>query len=88
MTESCTRESITKDICYLLSSEFHVRNEITDDKQKLPLTSFFFRLNAVQLYQLLMAVEEKYNIYFNASEIEENGFGTVEEVVRLIQLKL
>lgn len=88
MIEGYTREDITKDICYILNTEFHVKNEITDEKQKLPLTSFFFGLNAIQLYQFLMEVEEKYNIYFHASEIEENGFGTVEEVVRLIELKL
>ena len=88
MAEEITRENITKDICHMLNIEFHVRNEIMEDKWNLPLTSFFFGLNAVQLYQLLMAVGEKYNIYFNASEIEENGFGTLEEIIRLIQLKL
>lgn len=88
MAEGEIRESIARDICYMLNMEFHVSNKITNDKWSLPLTSFFFDLNAIQLYQLLMAVEEKYNIYFEVSEIEENGFGTVEEIVKLIQLKL
>lgn len=88
MTNGYTRESITKNICHILNTEFHVKDKITDDKQKLPLTSFFFGLNAIQLYQFLMAVEEKYDIYLSASEIEENGFETVEKVVNLVQLKL
>lgn len=88
MTGVYTRKEIMEDIWQMLNKDFNVRDEITADKQKLLMTSFFFDLNAIQLYQILMAIEEKYNIYFSASEIEENGFGTVDEIVRLIQLKL
>lgn len=88
MSEGYTMERIIEEICQMLGKDFNVKDEITEDKQKLPLTSFSFGLNAAQLYQLLMAVEEKYNIYFAVSEIEKNGFGTVEEIARLVQLNL
>lgn len=88
MKDEYTKENIMAYICQLINENFNVRHEATADNRNVPLTSSFFGLSAIQLYQILMAVEEKYNVYFSVSKIEDNGFLTVDDIARLVQMNL
>ncbi|PWL49584.1 MAG: hypothetical protein DBY40_03135 [Clostridiales bacterium] len=39
----------------------------------MPLTGVVLRMSDIQMYEFLMLVERKYEVYFNADELESNN---------------
>lgn len=72
----------------ILREKFGVTLASESEVEKLPLASKSFGFSAVQMYQLLMCIEEKFNIYFTSEEIVKYGFHNLSEIYKAIQIKL
>ena len=45
----------------------------TQEMDDMPLTGVVLRMSDIQMYEFLMLVERKYEVYFNAGELESNN---------------
>ena len=45
----------------------------TQEMDDMPLTGVVLRMSDIQMYEFLMLVERKYEVYFNADELESNN---------------
>lgn len=45
----------------------------TQEMDDMPLTGVMLRMSDIQMYEFLMLVERKYEVYFNADELESNN---------------
>ena len=45
----------------------------TQEMDDMPLTGVVLRMSDIQMYEFLMLVERKYEVYFNADEHESNN---------------
>lgn len=45
----------------------------TQEMDDMPLTGVVPRMSDIQMYEFLMLVERKYEVYFNADELESNN---------------
>lgn len=72
----------------ILKVRFHYNNEITQDLLDVPLTSPRLGFGAIQLYQFLMCVEEAFGIILAVDEIIQHGFGTLAQIILIVQWKL
>lgn len=45
----------------------------TQEMDDMPLTGVVLRMSDIQMYEILMLVERKYEVYFNADELESNN---------------
>ena len=45
----------------------------TQEMDDMPLTGLVLRMSDIQMYEFLMLVERKYEVYFNADELESNN---------------
>ena len=45
----------------------------TQEMDDMPLTGVGLRMSDIQMYEFLMLVERKYEVYFNADELESNN---------------
>lgn len=45
----------------------------TQEMDDMPLTRVVLRMSDIQMYEFLMLVERKYEVYFNADELESNN---------------
>ena len=45
----------------------------TQEMDDMPLTGVVLRMSDIQMYGFLMLVERKYEVYFNADELESNN---------------
>lgn len=52
-----------------------------------PLVGDVFKFSATELYRFLIVIEDEFSFYANAEDIWENGFATLDDVVRLIVAK-
>lgn len=82
---SIDEEKILNTICKVLTEKFNLAFELNDEIMTISLFERPFLLSAIQLYQLLMILEEKFCVYFTAEEIRKNGFFTIEEILKLFQ---
>lgn len=71
---------IVNEILSLVGLNMEIGNELYTRS----LFSEPFCLTAVELYELLMALEEKYSVYFSADQIISNGFNTLNKIIDLI----
>lgn len=56
-------------------------NEVAEDK---PLTGSDFNLDAIEMYQLLMCIENTFHIYFTPEELRIYGFRTLSEIAHAV----
>lgn len=82
------KENIIDTIYDILKKEFRFKGSNEEECMNISLTSPYFNLGGIQLYQLLMRIEETYNIYFEPSDIEKNGFFTLEDVIKIVEIKV
>lgn len=80
---SIDEEKILNTICQVLTEKFDLVFELNDETTTISLFERPFLLSAIQLYQLLMILEEKFCVYFTPEEIQKNGFFTIEEILKL-----
>lgn len=85
MDKDISRSSIIMKIKVVLREYFEVDYAMLDNFTQMPLTEHPFMLNAIQLYELLMLMEENFKKYFSSDDIRENGFSTIEDIICLIQ---
>lgn len=85
MNNVIDREFIIIKIKDILKENFEIDFVLPDDFLQIPLTTQPFMFNAIQLYELLMIVEKSFRRYFSSVEIKENGFSTIDDIIRLIQ---
>ena len=45
----------------------------TQEMDDMPRTGVVLRMSDIQMYEFLMLVERKYEVYFNADELESNN---------------
>ena len=45
----------------------------TQEMDDMPLTGVVLRMSDIQMYEFLMLVERKYEVYFNEDELESNN---------------
>lgn len=45
----------------------------TQEMDDMPLTGVVLRMSDIQMYEFLMLIERKYEVYFNADELESNN---------------
>lgn len=45
----------------------------TQEMDDMPLTGVVLRMSDIQMYEFLILVERKYEVYFNADELESNN---------------
>ena len=45
----------------------------TQEMDDMPLTGVVLRMSDIQMYEFLMLVERKYEVYFNADDLESNN---------------
>ncbi len=76
---------VIKDI---LEKRFEIGFHITENLMTSVLTAPPFSLDAVRLYQLLMCVEEEFNIYFMPQEIADGDFKTILGIQNTISEKI
>lgn len=87
MNSMIDRDFIIAKMKNILEDNFEIDFALTDGIIQIPLTAQPFMFNAIQLYELLMIVENCFQKYFSSEEIKENGFSTIEEIIRLIEKK-
>lgn len=57
----------------LLKSVNPELDNYTQEMDDMPLTGVVLRMSDIQMYEFLMLVERKYEVYFNADELESNN---------------
>lgn len=82
------QDNIIDTIYDILKKEFRFRGSNQEKCMNISLTSPYFNLGGIQIYQLLMRIEETYNIYFEPSDIEKHGFLTLANVKEAIETKI
>mgnify|MGYP000858720471 CR=1 FL=1 len=80
--------SVIDTIKDILLIKFEFTGDIHEETMNLPLTSYYFNFTGIQLYQLLMCIEEEFNIYFKPEDISKNSFFTLAEIQKSVELKL
>lgn len=85
MDKDISRSSIIMKIEVVLREYFEADYAMLNNFTQIPLTEYPFMLNAIQLYELLMFMEENFKKYFSSDDIRENGFSTIEDIICLIQ---
>lgn len=57
----------------------------TQEMDDMPLTGVVLRMSDIQMYEFLMLVERKYEVYFNADELESNNsFYNLKNIYRRV----
>ncbi len=72
----------------ILEKRFEIGFHITEEFMTSALTAPPFSLDAVRLYQLLMCIEEEFNIYFMPQEIVDGDFKTIWGIQNAISEKI
>lgn len=83
-----TQDTVIDTIKDILKNKFEFNETLKKETMDIPLTSYPFNLTGVQLYQLLMCIEEAFNIFFETEDIVENGFFTLSDIQRSVKTKL
>lgn len=68
----------------LIKKNFGFVGEISEELYETPLTAKPFRLAGIDLYVLLLVVEEKFQVYFQPNIIRKWKFNSVREIQNLI----
>lgn len=84
MNNNTVNNEIIDDICELLTSAFKLEFDSFEGIMDRPLLGYPFELTAIQLYQFLMLVEEKFQIYITPDFINKYGFLSISHIERLI----
>lgn len=82
------QDNIIDTIYDILVKEFGFKESFREESMDVPLTSSYFNLDGIQLYQLLMRIEEIYNVYIEPTDIEKSGLFTLTNVKRTIESKI
>lgn len=74
---------ITNEIINIIKNKFE-RTEIDINhlNSSIFLRPYYF--DALELYELLMIIEEKYNVIFIPRDIKRNGFFSINDIVKLV----
>jgi len=83
-----TQDVIMDTIKDIMVIKFSFKGDIREESMNIPLTSAYFNLGGIQLYQLLMCIEDAFNIYIEPDDIVERGFYTLENIKKLVESKL
>lgn len=70
----------------ILNNHFHL--QIKEDKYDRTLTGPEIALNAIEMYQFLMCVENEFNIYFDMEDIKKYGFRTLTDISQMVSKKI
>ncbi len=83
-----TQDTVIDTIKDILIIKFGFRGNLQEEAMDIPLTSSHFNFSGIQLYQLLMCIEEVFGIYFEPEDVAENGFFTLSDIQRSVKSKL
>ena len=74
---------ITNEIINIIKNKFE-RTEIDINhlNSSIFLRPYYF--DALELYELLMIIEEKYNVIFIPRDIKRNGFFSINDIAKLV----
>lgn len=79
------KEYITRKIFDMLEDKFSLHTERNEKTTNTLLTKAPFSLTSLQLYELLMCIENEFHVYILPKSIKEHGFHTVAEISRLLE---
>lgn len=79
-------ETVYKLKCILMEKGFLACCDDNNLERSL-LTGETIALDAVQMYQFLMCVEDEFSVIFSLDEINTYGFHTLEEIANAIENK-
>ncbi len=82
------QDSVIDTIGNILKTKFGFNESFQEEMLYVPLTSSRFKLSGIQLYQLLMCIEEAFDIFFEPEDISENGFFTLADIQKSVEAKL
>ena len=57
----------------------------TEEKKYLPLTGNKFNMSSVQLAYLLLEIEKKYDLKINESDLINEGFNTINNIIEIVR---
>lgn len=86
MSEEKNSAAIAKCILGLIETHFDMGFDASQSAFEKPLTGQPYGLSGIELYQLLMLVEEEYGINFKPEDIRRYGFDTINNVVRMVMM--
>ena len=61
---------------------------ITEENKYLPLTGNKFNMSSVQLAYLLLEIEKKYDLKINESDLINEGFNTINNIIEIVRREL
>lgn len=76
-----------KTLVNILTNNFKVKSNINENMYDCPLTGPSFELDATELYQFLMCIENEFGISIFPEDIQKYGFRTLEDISHIISKK-
>lgn len=81
-------QEIKKIIEKMITEDWKIKFANEKAIEKIPLSCEKIGMNAIQMYELLMQIEEVFHIYFTAQEIRKYRFNTIEEIAKAVSVKM
>lgn len=77
-------KEVIKKLINILDHKFNVKCKTDNEIMNSPLTGCEFALDAIQMVQFLICIENEFHIYFTPSDMEEYSFKTLTDIQKAV----